>query len=323
MEEYLSYFSAASLWDIPNSQVIFSPKTMDNEASSGVVGVLGGMPAEVVDIPLGKQPMDLTVPEHKASVKRKGFKLHKSTLPLPDGAVVRRNGRNVASPELVFLQLAEKLSIHQLILLGLQLCSHSPGQPSGAITSKEKLKAFLVATSGHRGHRKALQALQYLENGSASIMESITYMVLTLPHALGGYGLKGALFNKEIKLREDSAKLLKQERCFIDLYYPYAKIGVEYDSFAFHSSPTEQGKDLLRATSLSRQGIDIMRISTIQLYDKGACKEFALMLASRLGKRINIRTERFEEMQRLLLALLPKRDFGVTIGKESGHVAKG
>ncbi|NJD02618.1 MAG: hypothetical protein FIA99_08500 [Ruminiclostridium sp.] len=283
MNEYLSHFPAAAIWNIPY-----------------IEAVLG---FEITKTTLADQ----TVSEHKARFRINGRRVHSCELALPAGAVVARNGRMVASPELLFLELACKLSIHRLILLGLQMCSHPPGQPSEAITTKRKLKAFLAKTSGHRGHRKAERAVKYIEGGSTSVMESIAYMILTLPHALGGYGLDGAVFNHEIKLKDEMSKRLAQKRCFTDLYYKHAKLAVEYESFAYHNSPSEQGKDLMRSAMLERQGLDVIRISTIQLYNRDACEEFAYNLAARLGIRIHIRTPRFDEMHMLLRAILPDR----------------
>jgi hypothetical protein len=281
MKEYLSYFSAAALWNIPY-----------------IEAALGFEIAETDSV-------DFTVSERNARSLKKGRIIHLCELALPAGAVVSRNGKMVASPELLFLQFACKLNIHRLILLGLQLCSHPPGNPCEAITAKQKLKTFLAKTSGHRGHLKALRAVKYIEDGSASVMESMAYMILTLPHVLGGYGLNGAAFNHEIKLKDEASKRLGQKRCFTDLYYKPAKLAVEYERFAFHNSPSEQGKDVMRSAILDRQGVEVMRLSTIQLYDKDACMDFALNLASRLGKRIQIRAKKFDEMHALLRALLP------------------
>jgi hypothetical protein len=281
MKEYLSRFSAAALWNIPYIET-----------------VLGAEHAK-------KSSAESTVFKRGARYRKKDKIIHLCRLPLPTGAVVSKNGNMAASPELVFLELAGKLDIHRLILLGLQLCSHPPGQAAEAITAKQKLKAFLAKTPGHNGRVNALRAVKYVEDGSASIMESMAYMILTLPHALGGFGLNGAVFNHEIRLRNEAGKRLGQNRCFVDLYYKPAKLAIEYESFTFHNSPQEQGKDIMRAAILARHGIEVMRLSTIQLYDKAACMDFAFNLASRLGKRIQIRTEKFDEMHRLLRALLP------------------
>ncbi len=281
MKEYLSYFSAAAIWNIPYIEAVLGPENAETDS------------------------VDFTVSKRSARYHRKGRTVHLCELALPAGAVVSRNGKMVASPELLFLQLAYKLNIHRLILFGLQLCSHPPGNPSGAITTKHNLKTFLAKTSGHRGHFKALRAVKYIEDGSASIMESLTYMILTLPHALGGYGLDGAVFNYEIKLKGEAGKRLGQKRCFTDLYYKPAKLAVEYESFAFHNSPWSQGKDVIRSAILNRQGVEVMHLSTVQLYDKDACMDFAFNLASRLGKRIHIRAKKFDEMHALLRGLLP------------------
>ena len=282
MKEYLSHFSSAIHWNIPYIESVIGTEITESDL------------------------VDFTVSERCAGSYKKG-RIHLCKLDLPVGAVKKINGQMIASPELLFLQLASKLDIHRLILLGLQLCSYPPGSPSGAITTKQKLRTFLAKTSGHRGQRKAIRATMYLENGSASVMESIAYMILTLPYVLGGYGLKGAVFNHEIRLKDEAGKRLGQKRCFADLYYGPAKLAVEYESFAFHSSPLEQGKDAIRSEILGRQGVIVMHLSTIQLYDKDACKDFAFNLATRLGKRIQIRTKKFNEMNTLLRAMLPTK----------------
>lgn len=280
MKEYLSHFSAAIWWDIPYIYDIIGFKAADSKS------------------------FNITVSEHDARLRKNGKLVHSCQLALPTGAITTRNGKSVASPELLFLQLANILSIHRLILLGLELCSHPPGEPSKSITTEQKLKKFLTKTQGHRGHHKATRAMMYVKNGSASIMESLAYMILTLPHLLGGYGLKGAAFNHEIRLKSN-AGYLAQNRFYADLYYKEAKIAVEYESFAYHNNPLEQGRDMLRSTRLEGQGIVVMRLSTIQLYNEDACREFAGTLARYLGKRISIRTKKFIEMHNLLRALLP------------------
>lgn len=281
MKEYMSNFSAASFWDIPCLETVL---VSEIDKTSKV---------------------SFTVSKQSERFLKKDKIIHLCEVALPTNAVVSKNGTMVASPELVFLQLACKLDIHRLILIGLQLCSHPPGNPSEAITTKHKLKSFLAKTPGHHGHRKALRAVKYIEDGSASVMESIAYMILTLPHALGGYGLDGTVFNHEIKLNNEAAKRLGQKRCFADLYYKQAKLAVEYESFAFHNSPMEQGKDAMRSAILERQNVEVMHLSTIQLYNKDACMDFAFNLASRIGKRMQIRAKEFDQMHGLLRTLLP------------------
>lgn len=282
MEKYISHSTAAEMWDVPYID-------------------------EVLGNAWNKDLIDITVLAHKARYRTKNKKIHSSELALPAGAIILHKGKMVASPELIFLELASTLSIHRLILMGLQLCSHPPGNSCAAITTKQKLNSFLEQARGHFGHRKALRAAKYLENGSASIMESIAYMILTLPHSLGGYGLSGAVFNYEIVIKDKAKMRPGLIRRYTDLYYKQAKLAVEYESFVYHSSPSELGKDAIRSALLERKGIEVMRISTIQLYDREACRVFAYNLATRLGKRMQIRAKGFDHMNSLLRELLPDR----------------
>ncbi|MFA5634359.1 MAG: hypothetical protein WC977_00500 [Anaerovoracaceae bacterium] len=281
MKSYLSHYTAVTYWNIPYIEVVLGAEIRNRGTT------------------------DFTVTKRSSQFVKKNRATYLCELTLPPGAVVSKNGIMIAAPELVFLQLASRLDIHRLILLGLQLCSHPPGESSKAITTKRKLIAFLAKTPGHRGYRKALRAVKYIEDGSASVMESVAFMILSLPNVLGGYGLSGAVFNHEIKLKDEAAKRLGQKRCFADLYYKKVKVAVEYESFAHHSSPSEQGKDAVRSAILKRQSIEVLHLSTIQLYDKEACKDFSYNLATRLGKRIQIRTKEFEPMNTLLRELLP------------------
>lgn len=285
MKEYYSLLSAAKIWEVPYIETVFG-KNMYTETDTD----------------------SITVTRNNARYYINGKKVRSCELDLPPNAIILRNGKMVASPELMFLECASKLSIHRLILLGLQLCSHEPGKPYKSITTKERLEAFLANTSGHRGQRKALRAVKYVKNGSASIMESMMYMILTLPHALGGYGLDGADFNYKVDIKEEAKRSIGKNRCYLDLYYKQARLGIEYDSYAHHRSPLEQGNDNMRSAAIARQGIEIMKMNTIQLYNKESCRLFAKNLAARLKRRIYIRTKEFDKMHDLLRELLPVRE---------------
>ncbi len=287
MKKYLSHFSAAYKLNIPNIDDVLGEKYTRLYSNNQIV--------------------DITVPEPLTFYRKKGQRFHLCREELPRGAVNLIDGKFTASPELVFLQLSKELDIHRLIFLGLQMCSYPSGKPSNGVTTRQKLENFLNTTSGLNGHKKATKALKYINDGSASLMESLLYMILTLPNTLGGFGLIGAEFNQEIILTADAQRELKQKRCFADLYYSNRKIDIEYDSFTHHQTPHSQSKDLRREAALKNMGIDVLRIGTAQLYDENSCRNFAQILASAIGKRIRIRTERFQKMHCELRQLLPRR----------------
>jgi len=288
MKAYLSHFTAAYAWNIPYLDSVF------------------GAPPGEPRVGCGRKA-DITFTDPAARHRLRGYNVHLCTGRHPRDAVARRNGYFTASPPLVFLELANELDIHRLILLGLQLCAYAPGRPAEAVAAKQQLLSLAARMPWHFGSVKAGKALRYVADGSGSIMESLAFMILGLPHALGGYGLGGARFNHEIPLDAEAQRRLRQQRCYVDLFFPEARLGVEYDSFSQHSTPAEQSRDLIRATTLERLGIEIVRLGTHQLYDRKACEEFAHNLAARLGKRIRIRTGKFPEAHHSLRALLPTR----------------
>lgn len=288
MEKYVSHFSAAYKWNIPYVKEVFGKEYNKKY--------------------LEEKTVEYTVFEQAKRTNHKGYVTHSCGQSLPKGAIIRHKDYLIASPELVFLELANTLDFHRLVLLGLQMCSHEVGNESESITTKRKLETFINKTTGFNGNPNAVRALNHIADGSSSILESIIYMLLTLPNKHGGYGLTGACFNHEVLLRKEAAKRLKQQKCYIDFYYPKVKIAIEYDSLKYHRNATSQGKDQLRATALSRQGIRVFSLKPIQLYNRDSFEEFVQNLALRLGKRIRIRSKNFESNHRKLRKLLPKQD---------------
>jgi len=73
--------SAAAFWNIPYIEAVLGPEIAETDS------------------------VDFTVSERSTRSHKKGRIIHFCELALPAGAVVSRNGKMVASPELLFLQL--------------------------------------------------------------------------------------------------------------------------------------------------------------------------------------------------------------------------
>lgn len=281
MKKYLSHFSAAIYWNVQSIDRLIGKANLNKY--------------------LANEIKDITITEHKNSYRTKNYNIHTCSINLPRGSIKKTiDGQLVASPELTFLQLAHELNIQQTIFLGLQMCSSPAGDNNKSITTKSKLITFVNKMVGHRGRNKAIIALKYVINNSASPMESLGFMILTLPHYLGGFGLSGACFNQEVTLDYEGKKLLNKKRCFIDIFYKKANLAIEYDSMKYHSRPEEQAKDMIRATVLKRHGIEVVRFGSAQIANKLECRSFAYDIAKRLGKRIQIRTTKFEHANKII-----------------------
>lgn len=230
-------------------------------------------------------------------------------LSLPDRSIIDHRGILIASPELVFLDLARELGFHSTVLLGMQLCaSDSSGRVP--LTTTQKLQKYLSCCKGHHGYKTAVRAAQYVADNSWSIMESLLYLLLTLPHQYGGYGLKGAQLNSTIALKQ-KGDWQKTNNVTVDLYYKEAKLAVEYDSFEFHNSRSSWQRDARRYTTLERNGYKTLTVNTTQLYSDTAMTEIAYVVARHLKKRIRIRAKDYSEQKCLLRTLFPHNELAV------------
>lgn len=284
MVYYCRSYAAAIYWKIPFYEVVLGRGFTD------------------------KDPIDITVTSLRERYKRKGHKVYLCTTYLPEGAVKydEYEGFWVSSPELVFLEFANELDILRLILLGMLLCSHPVNQPGNALTTKEKIETLVKKARWHRGRRKALRAIKYVENGASSVMEALVYMALRLPHALGGYAIKGITLNQCVQLEEKAIALLKQHKCFADLYLAAKELAIEYQSDEYHSSPEAKAWDKKRISALESQGIKVIEINKNTLYSFRRLQETVEDIYRTIDKRLNIRTRKFLKMHFHLRSLFPR-----------------
>lgn len=216
-------------------------------------------------------------------------------------------GLFVSSPEQCFLQLSSVLSLANLILAGCELCSsfrypidHSDELPRHTpVTSPEKLSRFLEAHSGAYGVNKAKRALRYVHENTASPAEGVLAVLLCSPYSLGGYGLPKPLVNRKIKVTGAAKRATKHPYFVADLYWPQAKLDVEYDGNAYHASHEARSKDAERANALDLMGVKVVDVTRDQLFSCEDMHGVAVSLAKRLGKKIRPKGD--FETRRLLL----------------------
>ena len=218
------------------------------------------------------------------------------------GAEKYVDGRACALP-LVFLQVALEYSIHELIYLGLQICSYREGDRPRCTV--EELKACADELRGHRGRRKALRAIRYLENNSRSPMESILYMFLRLPNALGGCGFSEIVLNERISLEGGN------KTYYADLYVPSCKLDIEYDSEEHHTGTSALARDRERAAHLESEGYRVVSVGYSQLNNLKAFRNLARQLSRWIGKRIYIRARKFFESFVALRDLLLRKGHSI------------
>ena len=205
------------------------------------------------------------------------------------------DGLYVSTPEMAFCEMASVLSLERLIALGFELCgTYRRASTFGLarydatpLTSPGALASFIENSPQFKGVKKARRALPLILAGSASPRESDLAMLLCLPYSLGGYGLPHPTMNAEMPLPKNVAATGRSSlRC--DLYWPAARLDVEYDSAEFHSAERLLANDSMRRIALESMDVTSVNLTAEHLRRASLFDEAAQGIARILGKRVRL-----------------------------------
>lgn len=270
--------------------------------SSASISKLKGFPPKASEIEAFATtglnwPLHLLVLSAYARRQLKNAVCHVHSASIPSGSIMQvESDVFVTSPEWCFVQMAEMLSFPQLVLLGFELCGtySLPVQASGdfmkrdVLTSIVKLKCFIESIEGARGLKLAKQALRHVVPDSASPMETITTLLLCLPVRLGGYGLPTPVLNHRIDIGRSARRVSSKGFYVCDLYWPSARLCVEYDSDRFHCGSVRIASDANRRNALSYLGITVVTMTRAQVLNCDGMDRTAHAIAKQLGWRLRI-----------------------------------
>jgi len=172
------------------------------------------------------------------------------------------------------------------------------------LTSKKKLQAFTDCMGGWSGQRQALKALRYISDGSGSPMETILFMLLTMPYRYGGYGfpmpeLNGCIYPKKGVLTFAGRGFYRG-----DLLWREAGVVVEYNSDMVHANADSIAMDAIRRGDLALCGISEVTVTRRQLYSIELFDKVARQIAARIGKKLRYKDPGFLKARRELRSVL-------------------
>ncbi len=310
MKVFASHDTALDYWRYhfsPDMEIGFPVHVSPGEAFAFTKeDVLGCYPELYAD---PDKPVHVLVFDERMRRPSKRVVCHRWAIGLPEGSFHGWGAFRISSPEFLFLQMAQELTVIQLIALGCELCGTYILLPKGTVlpsayddcpervaplTNIEKLESFLHDVGPARGAKKARRALKYVAEGSRSPMETRTYMQLCLPPMLGGYGMPKAELNPEIKLDEEARRIAGSSRCWGDVCWPEKQLDVEYHG-EVHVGATKMKSDVGRALGIEHMGWRVITITGPQVFDIARFEVVAKEVAEHLGCRI--RTQNLGETQ--------------------------
>jgi very-short-patch-repair endonuclease len=188
------------------------------------------------------QPVEVAVPDGSGTRSRPGMHVRRSALP-PD-EVVECQGLPVTSPVRTVFDLARHLPLAEAIV-AVDLALH------GALVEPDELRAYVTAHPTWKGLAQARRVVTIAELRAESPMESRLRALLVL----GG-----------LPRPQAQAEIIDERGCFLgrlDLYYPTARLGIEYDGDGHRSNLAADNR---RQNRLMGAGVRLLRYTAADVY---------------------------------------------------------
>ena len=272
------------------------------------------------------QPIEAFVANHAKGTSTKRLVTHVFNQTVPYGAFLNLgHGVCICTPQFAYLQLGAELEFLELLSVGMELCgsyskwaldakqSDNPYNlgPKNArnytydlppAMNAKRMVSFIERMKGQRGAVGARKTLNWMLDGSASPMETATYLLLCLPRRLGGYALPKPLLNPLLKISGPDGV----QKRYPDLFWHGPNIDVEYNSDEAHSGEWARYRDSKREVELTVANVRVLPLTRPQLMDGGEFDKFANGLRRMLGIRTRPRDldwiYKRDELRRFLLS---------------------
>ena len=299
MEAVICDISALNYWrSNSDPEGSFTPPRAYEPASKGRPQVDTPSASLVSDLAswglVERDDVNLLVASAEDRRRIKGVSYIVLSMEVPASSFVRALGQvYVVSPELLFIQLARRLPLVELLEVGYELCGTYRLDAGGEaatynlkpLTSVSQLSSYARRAKGVYGRERAEQALQWLADNSASPAETALAIMFKLPRRLGGYGMGNLMLNHEIKLNENAASILGRPTIRPDLFWIEAKHPAEYDGNLFHSSSEQQEYDERRRNAYMAMGMSVTVFRPRHMCNINLMDEMAEAVRKNIGAR--------------------------------------
>jgi hypothetical protein len=191
-------------------------------------------------------PIEAAVPSTSSTTRRVGVVVRRCSIPAAETSI--RRGLRVTSAVRTIADLACRLPLTDAVAL-LDTALH------GRLVTSGRLSDWASTHAGYRGVRRLKRALELADPTAESVMETQLRLLLVLaglPHPSG-----------QVSLRDDFGLFLARP----DLYYPDARLLIEYDGSTHRES---RAADNSRQNRLIDAGYRILRFTAGDVLDAPA-----------------------------------------------------
>lgn len=242
------------------------------------------------------RPIHVLVPRAtmRHSINDVVWHLHTSALPKASFRQVAYD-IFIASPELALFHYAARKDIRSAVLAAYELSGtyrlHADAgfEKAEPLVALKDLKRIEAVMHGARGVASFRRMMRHVTPGSASPMETALAMLLSLPCAMGGYGLPKPQMNARIDLPEKNGLNQACRYYVADLYWPDFRLAIEYDSDQFHVGSDRIAQDAIRRNVLLFAGVTVITVGRQQIMSASKMDDVARVAGRILRHPVRIR----------------------------------
>lgn len=190
--------------------------------------------------PSSARPLHILVGKKQHRVRMKNIRCHLSLVDLPAHAIIWLDEHTcISGPELLFVQMAESMSVPELVLLGNELCGNfsqsAESQITRAVTdnictatTQHELRQFIRSLGYVPGIVNARKAVEYVADHALSMPEAILALMYSLPAEEAGYDMGPVELNQRVYVEGGPNEVVSRSR-YPDLMFAFAPVGINYD----------------------------------------------------------------------------------------------
>ncbi|MBE6469127.1 MAG: hypothetical protein E7001_04020 [Coriobacteriaceae bacterium] len=189
----------------------------------------------------------------------------------------------VTDIRLTALLSAQDLTFLELVEYYCEICGayDLPSEPETSyrerapLTTVAELSAYFERMANRvRGSKTARRALLYVREGLRSPLETAMVLMLVLPRAMGGFGMRSLLTDHRLEIPPHARHLTRRSFLVCDAFLPASRIDFEYHGFG-HDEEEQATIDDERVNTLRAMGIRVIAIRRWAFFDGAAFRRFA------------------------------------------------
>ena len=240
-----------------------------------------------------REHIDAIVCHDRLRRAARGSTVHLTRPDLLLGNVCRlEEGLFIVSAKLCALQAASEMTFLELVEYYFELCSSYtlPLEESDdyrtrvPLTSVQELEEFFKGAVGTPGAKLARRAIKYVRDGCRSPLETALIMMIGVPKAEGGLGIRDFEVDYCVPVAFAARDLTRRRFFYFDAYLPRSKTDLEYNGF-YHDAEEARAVDEERKNALSSMGYGIISINRHVFFDRAAFARAMTAIMRREGIR--------------------------------------